>query len=312
MPVGGRLRAATVAWAVLLLSAGNRAQSGRIQGFVRDETGRPIKAATVLAENPNATPSSFKAVTDDKGRWAMIGLRGGNWTFKASAPGFQTTGGTGRIETIGTNPNLEFTLVKASSEAAAPPAGADTRSVDAGVASADALMEAGRYDEAVDAYESLLAAAPASTHLGLRLGHAYRLRRDYDKALATLRRIPAGDPAAGEAVREIGLTYLDMGDLGQADDVLSQAASQPSPSREVLYALGEVTFARNQPEQAAHWYRRAAAADPRWARPLLKLGLVAVNRGDKAEATKYLEQAIVAEPGSPEAIQARTILDQLK
>ena len=289
-----------------------QAQTGRIQGVVRDESGRPVRGASVVAENPNATPSSFKATTDDKGRWAMIGLRGGNWTFKAAAAGYQTATGAGRIETVGTNPNLEFKLVKASGEGTGALAGVDVKGVQADLASADALLNTGKYDEAVSAYRAILAKAPALTALKLRIGQASRLARDYDSALKTLEEIPPGDPAANEAAREIGLTYFDKGDLERADDVLTRVAGAASPSREVLYALGEVKFARNQPDLATECYQKAAAADPKWAKPLLKLGLLAVNKGDKAGAARYLEQVVALEPASPEASQARTILEQLK
>ena len=35
------------------------AQTGRVGGTVKDEAGQPIKGATITAENPNASPSSF-------------------------------------------------------------------------------------------------------------------------------------------------------------------------------------------------------------------------------------------------------------
>src|SRR5262245_7396324 len=64
------------------------AQAGRIVGTVRDDRGQPIKGATVTADNPDASPSSFTATSDDKGRFGMIGLKSGAWTLIASAPGY--------------------------------------------------------------------------------------------------------------------------------------------------------------------------------------------------------------------------------
>ena len=69
------------------------AQTGRVGGTVKDQAGQPIKGATVVAENPNASPSSFTATTDDRGRFSIIGLRSGNWKITASAPGFTPGGG---------------------------------------------------------------------------------------------------------------------------------------------------------------------------------------------------------------------------
>lgn len=312
MAVRTPLRTALLALALVGAAAAAQAQIGRVQGLVRDETGHPIKGASVVAQNPDATPSSFTASTDARGRWTMMGLRAGTWRFRASAAGYQTATGTGRIETIGTNPSLEFTLVKAGIEAAGVTASSEVDTLDADLAAADALMSAGSYGEAATAYRAILARAPARTGLKVRIGQALRLDRDFDRALETLGEIPPDDPAASEAAREIGLTYFDRGDLERADEVLTAMATRPTASREDVYAVGEVKWARNQPAAAAEWYLKAAAADPKWARPLLKLGLVAVNRGDKVQAAKYLEQAIAVEPDSPEATQARTILDHLK
>ncbi|MBI2835412.1 MAG: carboxypeptidase regulatory-like domain-containing protein [Acidobacteria bacterium] len=64
------------------------AQAGRVGGVVKDEADQPIKGATVRAENPAASPSTFTTTTDAKGRFSIIGLKGGEWTFTAEAPGY--------------------------------------------------------------------------------------------------------------------------------------------------------------------------------------------------------------------------------
>src|SRR5207237_10693378 len=94
------------------------AQTGRVGGTVKDEAGQAIKGATITAENPIASPSSFTATTDDKGRFSIIGLRSGQWTFMVQAPGFAPEGTRMNVQTIGQpNPPIEFKLNK---RAAAP------------------------------------------------------------------------------------------------------------------------------------------------------------------------------------------------
>src|SRR5205814_9095918 len=87
--------------ALLGMAGGAAAQTGRVGGVVKDDAGQPIKGATVLAENPSASPRSFTATTDDKGRFSIIGLRSGEWLFTAQAPGFTPEAGRLRITTIG-------------------------------------------------------------------------------------------------------------------------------------------------------------------------------------------------------------------
>src|SRR4029078_7625399 len=89
------------------------AQTGRVGGVVKDEAGNPIKGATVTAENPAASPSSFTATTDDNGRFSIIGLKSGQWSFAAQAPGFAPESGKLNVSTIGApNPPLTFTMKK--------------------------------------------------------------------------------------------------------------------------------------------------------------------------------------------------------
>ena len=69
-----KILSATALVAALVLSAlPAAAQTGRIGGTVKDATNQaPLKGATITAENPGASPSSFTATTDDKGRYSII------------------------------------------------------------------------------------------------------------------------------------------------------------------------------------------------------------------------------------------------
>src|SRR5437764_7550726 len=112
MPFSNRLSRALAGAALVSLSAVTAAaQTGRVGGVVKDEAGNPIKGATVTAENPAASPSSFTATTDDKGRFSIIGLKSGQWSFSAQAPGFGPEAGKLNVSTIGApNPPLTFTM----------------------------------------------------------------------------------------------------------------------------------------------------------------------------------------------------------
>src|SRR6476659_8614821 len=101
------LRGCLAALLIASVAGSAAAQTGRVGGTVKDEAGQPIKGATITADNPNASPSSFTATTDDKGRFSIIGLKSGGWTFTAQAPGFGPESGRLQIQTIGSpNPPL--------------------------------------------------------------------------------------------------------------------------------------------------------------------------------------------------------------
>src|SRR5918994_6053713 len=108
------------------------AQTGRVGGTVKDQQGQPIKGATVVAENPSSSPSSFTATTDDKGRFSIIGLRSGTWKVTASAPGFNPGGGSLPVRTIGApNPPIDIVLAPGATGPVGALAGVNTKELQA-------------------------------------------------------------------------------------------------------------------------------------------------------------------------------------
>src|SRR6476619_444457 len=81
-------RTVLFAMLTLALAVGASAQTaGRITGTIKDPDGKPIKGATVRATN-EAVNARIPSTTDDKGRFAMIGVRTGRWAIVAEAPNF--------------------------------------------------------------------------------------------------------------------------------------------------------------------------------------------------------------------------------
>lgn len=298
---------------VAAVAASAGAQTGRVAGTVKDENGQPIKGATVIAENPQASPSSFTTTTDDRGRWSIIGLRPGIWTFTAQAPGYAPSQGKARVQTLTSNPPIDFTLAKgAAAPAGGALAGVNTKELQKELEAADALYSAGQYEQAIAAYRAVLTKAPALTLINLQIGNAYRQMKQLDRAIEAYQEVLKADPDDERAVVAIGMTSMEKGDFETAEAMLTKAAERSGASREVFYNLGEVKFAKNQVEDAMRWYERAHQADPNWGKPLFKLGLVALNRGAKAEAAKFFEKLLAVDPASQEAAQAKAVLEQLK
>jgi Flp pilus assembly protein TadD len=299
---------------VAALASGAAAQTGRVGGTVKDDAGQPIKGATVTAENPSASPSSFTATTDDKGRFSIIGLRTGRWTFTAQAPSFAPESGALNVQTIGApNPPLTFTLKKGG---AASPMGAlgglAAKDLQADLAAADQLYNAQQWDQAITAYRAIMTKAPALSVINLQIAAAYRNKKEYDNAIAAYNELLKTDPNNDKAIVGVGMTNLEKGDLKAAEETLTKAAEGPKPSREVFYNLGEVKFAKGSTDEAAALYQKAMATDPSWGKPIFKLALVALNKGDKEGTIKMMEQVIAADPTSAEATQAKAVIEQLK
>jgi tetratricopeptide (TPR) repeat protein len=306
------LTAATFA-ALLMCALPALAQTGRVGGTVKDDKGQPIKGATVVAENPSSSPSSFTATTDDRGRFSIIGLRSGTWKVTASAPNFQASSGNVPIRTIGTpNPPLDFTLAPGAPGGAGALAGVNTKELQAELQKAEDLLGQNQYDAAIAAYNDILTKTPALTMINMQIGRANRLKKDYDAALAAYKKVLEAEPTNERAKIEIGMTNLEKGDLAAAEAALSEAAQGVSASREVFYNLGEVKFAKGETDESAKWYQRAVDVDPNWAKPYFKLGLVKLQKADSPGAIEMMEKVIAVEPNSGEAAQAKQLIEQLK
>lgn len=315
-----RLHLICAAIVTLCLAAPALAQTGRVGGVVKDTDGKPLKGATVKAENPAASPSEFTSTSDDKGRWSMIGLRSGSWKFTAEAPGHMAQSGSANVRTIGApNPPMEFTLAKG---APAGPA-ALSKEVQTELKVADDLRNAGQFDQAITAYQGIRTKNPSLTMINMVIGGTYRQKAAkesdkaarqaaFEQAITAYQDMLKADPNSERAKIEIGMTHMQGGNLDAAEAALAPVAESPSASREVFYNLGEIKFNKGDAAGAEAMYKRAADMDPSWQRPKLKLGLIAFSKGDKDTAIKIFESVVAADPNAPEAAEANAFLKELK
>lgn len=288
------------------------AQTGRVLGVVRDDRGEPIKGATVVAENPDATPRSFASTTDDKGRFGILGLKSGSWNMTAQAPGHVGQAGVVNVrQGSGANPPITFTLQNIPTVVSALGAVAMT-DLQADLAIADQLYNSQAWDAAIAAYRSVLNKTPALSFINLQIAAASRSKGDFNAAVAAYNALLTIEPNNDKAMVGIAMVSLDKGDIQAAEQTLEAAAQGSGATREVFYRLAEVKLSKNNVEDATKAYLRAAAVDPTWGKPVLALGRVAMNRGDKAAATKYFERVLEIDPVSPEATQAKTALEQVR
>jgi hypothetical protein len=260
------LSAVALGVALVVSAVPAAAQTGRIGGQIKDTSGQPLKGATVTAENPTASPSSFTATTDDKGRYSIIGLKTGTWKVTATAPGFSPSSGQVPVRSLGAPmPPVDFALAPGSTGPAGALAGVNTKELQAELQKAIDMANAGQHDAAIAAYEAILVKTPALTMIN-----------------------------------------------GQVAQVKRMLTTSVNANREVFYNLGEVKFAKGETDEAVKYYERAAQMDAAWGKPLFKLGLAKLQKADTAGAIEMMNKVIAADPNSPEAAQAKGLIEQLK
>ena len=65
-------------------------------------------------------------------------------------------------------------------------------------------------------------------------------------------------------------------------------------------------------EEAVKYYQRASDIDGNWGKPLFKLGLAKLQKGDTAGTLELMNKLVQVDPNSPEAVQAKGLIEQLK
>jgi tetratricopeptide (TPR) repeat protein len=160
--------------------AATAAAQGRVMGLVQDTNGRPIKGAIIRAQNAETSSREWTAATDDKGRFVLLGLRlSPNWKFIAEAPGFFSSEGTAQVRS-NFGPPLTFNLRRDPG----PVPGALVKEIQEQLDAAKALRDAGRYDQAIAAYQSIYSRNSKLTHVNLVIAGVYRQKAEQERDAA--------------------------------------------------------------------------------------------------------------------------------
>jgi len=222
--------------ALALAAAASAQTAGRITGTIKDPDGKPIKGATVRATN-DAVNARITSTTDDKGRFAMIGVRTGRWVIIAEAPNFLPLQGTADVSS-GNTPVLVLTLQRDPG----PMPGALSKTISEDIAAAEALRQAGRYDDAIAAYQSIQAKNARLTSVNLMLATLYREKAAQEK-----------DAAAKQAL--LGRAMTAYSDLLKSDDTNARARVE----------LGVTQMAAGNTDAAAKSFQDVITANPKTA-----------------------------------------------
>ena len=195
------------------------AQTARSTGTVHDSNGKPIKGATIRAFNPEFGPRQFISTSDSKGRWGIVGMRVGTYTFVVDAPGFVAMKGDGIVRTSATSP-IAFVLER---EPGMTP-GALPSNIQAQIAAANMLREQGRLDQAINTYQEIRTRYASLTSLNLVIGATYRRKA----ALET-------DAAARRAALDRAIEYYN--ELLKADPEDQRAKAELASTRAEAAAI---------------------------------------------------------------------------
>jgi putative PEP-CTERM system histidine kinase len=122
----------------------------------------------------------------------------------------------------------------------------------------------------------------------LERGDRHFAGEQYREAIVEYREALRHDPANPRAIRQLGLAYLQMGDLAVASPFLLRAEEQAPDDLEVRQRLGQLYLAGRKPDEATAEARYILARDPRNVEGVLLLASATDSPGEIDEALERL------------------------
>jgi tetratricopeptide (TPR) repeat protein len=278
---------------------------GRVQGRVTTEDGKPIEGATVRLYFGGDTEEGPEPVTSNrKGRWSVLGLRTGQWSFIIEADGYVSAEGGLSVSELKANPPL---LVELRSVEDTPEA-QKGREVQGWINEANANFQRGNYSAARELYEKALPELAEDSKPAVIRAIAQTLVQDgkTDEALARINQVLALAPEDSAMLKLKAGVLGQQGKTEEALGVLSKLIEVNPDDVEAIRLTANILLSKGREEEAQPYLDMLAAkgekADPN---AFLNLGIEKYNAGDVAAALPYFERAAAENPDLPEVYYYR-------
>jgi type IV pilus biogenesis/stability protein PilW len=171
-------------------------------------------------------------------------------------------------------------------------------------------MRLEQLDQALAAFTQALTLAPAFTNARNNRGAVYMALGQYQLAEVDFTAV-LGDstyPHRWQAFFNLGMVYLQRGQLAAAEENLRRAATAPLPVFDAFLRLADISRELGKDRAAVNWLMEARLKFPERVEATLQLGVLLAELGREGEARRYLEDVVASDPSSEFAHQAQTLL----
>ncbi len=297
---------------------------GRLQGQIKDESGKPIEGARITLRHGSdavdpKTDGPAQITTDKNGKWSILGLTGGGWGILIEKPGFMASEGRVQVNEFAVAQPINITLKvppkeliqKAQEESAA---GQAKTAIEKG----NSLLAEGKYADARTAYEEGMGKLEdKSLHPAIlrAVADSYFKEGKTDQAIDTLKRSLTVVPGAPEDPITLQLLVNLLVGAGKESEAQTYMARLPQGTKvdaNTLLNLGIKSFNEGKMDQALEQFDRVVKENPDNADAYYYRALVYLGKSKNAEAKADLQKLLELDPNSRYAKDAKDFLKDIK
>jgi len=165
-----------------------------------------------------------------------------------------------------------------------------------------AYTSARQYDRAIAELRRLEKDGVLTAEDGVVLGDNLRFAGRLDEATAVLERTARENPRFAQPWLSIAEVHVKKNELDRAAAAYQRVLEMAPDHVEALRGLGDIAFLRQQPDEAARRYARILEIDPADAGAMTKLGVLRMRSGRPDEATSLFRRAVERDPKNGEAL----------
>ncbi|HUL78168.1 MAG TPA: tetratricopeptide repeat protein [Vicinamibacteria bacterium] len=281
-----------------------RAGTGRLEGRVLDVAGKPLGGAVVRLELQGRGGTELR--TDARGRWAILGLTGGNWVVELSAPGYVTRRTTLAVAEETRRPVYEVRLEKLADPGPPP-------EVVAVLERAEAARKGGRLAAAREEYETLRTMRPdLAGRIDQEIGMTYVAEKDYARGLDHLLKALAAEPDRVPLRAAAVQAAFEAGQAAKGKELLAGVDSGNIEDPDIAFNFGIDLVNAGDTRGAIPWFTRAVGLDARYVDGYYRRGLAHLQLGEAAESLADFRKVTELAPGTPEGELARKALERVR
>lgn len=303
------LAAAGLLLGTIFAAAPASAQTGTMRGAVVDTAKQGIADVKVILEFTGGVTRKFETKTNARGEFLQAGIPSGSYSIRFSKDGYRDFVLSWRVSSGNNELPQAVVLEKGTSGTEAEV----VAKVQAAFKEAVSLTDAGKYDEAIAAYEKIQADQPNLKAVLMNLGFVYLQKKDFAAAEAQYAKVLDLEPDNNDAMLALASVYNAQGQTDKAKEMIDKAAAANPGDPKAQFKKGVFLRNANENDAAIQAFQSVIATDPNFADAYYNLGELMVGAGKFPEAVQYLEKYLTFNPTNQQQVTtAKGLIQALK